>query len=166
MCNSNIKLNEIDLLTFIFGLLGHDIKHPGLTKSTKNIEYFHYVETNKILSQYQIKFNSKFLKQIILATDTSNYTFNKDFESIAYLVKLADINHSVSDLKNHLLWTDKLKNELNVKFTPKEQILFLENYVFKILEKNKPNFNKTYFKQLELNFKMNISFWKKKLPKR
>lgn len=165
--NTSIKLNQIDYQTFIFGLLGHDIKHPGLKNIPKDydLEYFHYLETKKIIEKHKINFNDKFLKKLILATKITLFDFEKDFEDLAYLIKLADINHTVSFLEKHLNWTRKLEDEIEEKITPEKQIDFLENYVTKILNKTKNIFVEDYYASLVFNLKLNISFWRNKIPK-
>jgi len=165
--NSKMELNSLDYQTFIFGLLGHDIKHPGLTKIPKDydLEYFHYLETKKILDNHKIKYNDELLKNIILSTKITLFDFKDDFENLAYLIKLADVNHTVSCFEKHLNWTWKLEEELGKSLSALEQVEFLEDYVKKILLRTKNTFNKTFYEDLEYKLSLNTDFWRKKLPK-
>jgi hypothetical protein len=174
--NSKIKLNKKHIITFIFGLLSHDIFHPGLHNleelnnlkriyhySESPVEEFHYLKTKEILKKNKVDFDDEFLKNIIYATDISRKVFSDDFKDLANLIKLADVNHTVSSFEKHLEWTWKLEDEIKKKLTYQEQVNFLEKYVEPILEKLKDVFEEKYYQELSFNLKCNIDFWKSKL---
>jgi len=176
--NSKINLNQEQTVTFIFGLLSHDIFHPGLHNleelnnlkkiynySESPVEEFHYLRTKEILKENQVKFNDDFLKNIIYATDVSRKVFSEEFKDLANLIKLADVNHTVSSFEKHLEWTWKLEDELKKKLTYQEQVNFLEKYVRPLLEKLKDIFEEKFYQDLSFKLKSNLDFWKFKLEK-
>ena len=176
-----------DILTFILALLGHDAGHPGLGNhaelariramfptATSPLEEFHYLQTRDILMKFDIPFNASLLYQIILATDpcvsieTTSSGFPEHLRTLVPLVpliKLADVNHTVSFFSKHLEWTWKLEDELGITMTPTAQMRFLETYVMPLLaEAHKiVGLEESLYSELRMNLKRNIEYWEYKL---
>jgi len=143
------KLEGDDLLTFLFGLLGHDAGHPGLgnqseiarlraffPSSRSPLEEYHYGITLRILRKYGIVVNQELLHAVIMATDPrlsledARREFPVELVGMEVIVKLADVNHTVGSFEKHLDWSLKVTEEIGLeKIQPAEQIRFLENHV-------------------------------------
>jgi hypothetical protein len=169
----NLPDEPINIITLIFALLGHDAGHPGLgnqeriktIKETLNVsclEEYHYQLTKSILQKHSIPFNDELLHQSILATNSLIPATN----TLEYLIKLADINHSVSSLEKHLIWSSKIQEEITHSSNspnPIEQIEFLEKTIGILMEKVRPfleESSSSLYERLSVNLSRNLEYWK------
>lgn len=175
-------LNRYEVLTFLFGMLGHDSAHPGLSNKTNietirarfpkaksPLEEYHYSQTSAILKKHHIGHYDDFLRQIILATDpflpveTAQIGLVDNIKGIVPIIKLADVNHTVSSFDKHLEWTWKLESELGFKLTPVNQIKFLEAHLIPLIISLEGVLNVDIYQDCIWNLRQNIEFWKGKL---
>jgi len=178
------KVVGIDLVTFVFALLGHDAGHPGLGNqseierirsiySTEHshslLEQYHYDLTISILEKHEIVFNPALLHAIIMATDPAlsmadaRREFPEDLQGMEVIVKLADVNHTVSSFEKHIDWSLRFAEEIGVKNHPNSQIGFLENHVLPIVLKSKPLFtDEEMYLRISQNYTENMLYWKER----
>lgn len=180
LMNSKVKesMTQMDILTYIFALLGHDAGHPGLGNheeikriyalfptSDSPLEEYHYYHTQVVLRSNGIDCNYKLLKSIILATDPKmpisiiSTIFPEKLKGLVPLIKLADVNHAISFFDKHCEWSYRLVSELYGKMNYIDQIRFLEGYVGCILHATENVIDNSLYEQFNFNLKSNIDYW-------
>jgi hypothetical protein len=178
--NSSIfeYLNRYELLTFLFGMLGHDAGHPGLANkmelvsirekfpmATSPLEEYHYSLVSGILQRHHLGHYDDLLRTIILATDPflpvemAQRGLSENIKGIVILIKMADVNHAFSSFHKHLEWTWKLQDELGIKLTPKSQLHFLMSHLYPLVESSQIILNRDIYLQCKRNLQDNIEFW-------
>lgn len=175
-------LNKYEILTFLFGMLGHDAAHPGIGSKTKideirerfrhsksPLEEYHYTKTSDILKKHHVGHYDEFLRHIILATDPflpvedAEIGLRSNIKDIVKIIKMADVNHAIGSFDKHLEWTWKLENELGFKLSPKSQIQFLETHLIPLVRSSETVLSDYVYRCSINNLHENIDFWKRKL---
>jgi hypothetical protein len=168
-----------NMITFLFALLGHDAGHPGLGNISRieeikreyklsYLEEYHYILTKQILEKYtnhsssssSFEYNDSILHSVILATNSSIPPKNP----LEIMIQLSDINHTVSYIEKHCVWSMKLSNELPVSMKPKpeEQVNFFKRMIYNLVETARPFLQETspeLYEILQDNYKRNLEYW-------
>jgi hypothetical protein len=174
-----------NMITFLFALLGHDAGHPGLGNISRieeikreyklsYLEEYHYILTKEILekytnhssssssssSEYEFEYNDSILHSVILATNSSIPPKNP----LEMMIQLSDINHTISSLEKHCVWSMKLSNELPISMKPKpeEQVNFFKRMIYNLVETALPFLQETspeLYEILQDNYKRNLEYW-------
>jgi len=89
--------------------------------------------------------------------------FPEDLQGMEVIVKLADVNHTVSSFEKHIDWSLRFAEEIGVKNHPNPQIGFLENHVLPIVLKSKQLFtNEEMYLTISQNYTENMLYWKER----